>query len=811
MALTPVQEIDRLAVDCELLHDIVHGPATGAGSTVQTEGGQVVTVAKLLNDKSDEIDAAAGAVPVVTQLAANAQASANQAATQAGVGAAANRIYASTAAGIAATTDQQYFYVPSTNASGSYDVWQNQAGAAVSAGITLPSLVAVQAHSQAITNLNARTATLRFIPLTQYYDVIWGVCIDGAYTVWLDSAGTFHSTHTHAEFSQFATLREYVPKVMPLTQGSALDYGVTIDGTLKIWVDSSGVFHSTHTHTEFGQFAMLRDLAPKVVPLAKGQDYAYGVVVDGAYLTWIDSVGVFHSTHTHPEIAPLQAVVAEIQTQLESGALGGNSSGYLVEQVAKVNGGTTEQQIMVLDGQSQYRQLTLDGYNWRAPVVHHNTAVRCITDHEFVGGNDAVTILPTGEIVPESGVVAHTAVYGQSLALGARGFVTYTWDAVNQVFTAATVFSNAPSPHGWYCLAFGDGTVGNPRTGNYFTKFGVLQEAWSGVVGETVCSGFANARNNRLLSKWGFRQRILATSTGLGATPYSGLKKGTAPYASLIASVSGGKATAAGKGWKYYVPTLYIIHGESETGNIADTTYEGYLQEWISDFTTDIMPITGQRQPPVMILSQMNRQKAANEGVTLGQLLAHDNSANIILTGPKYQHLYYDDAHMLAEGYVKQGEYGERTSRHWLAGRKWQPLKPVSVVGAGNTVSIQFNNTLVSGDTVAGPVGVLAFDTTVVKNPGNYGFEYSDGAGTNITNVALGGDGMSVVLTLSANYVVGATVQYAMQSALNLNTMPSGQNTGSRGCLRDTDTRDQSQYDNTNLYNWCVAFRKALS
>ncbi|RQR37859.1 hypothetical protein [Burkholderia sp. Bp9142] len=837
--------ITGIVANWPIIRTFVNG---GATETVETGSGTVPVIAKVVADaqtvfdqaktdliaqKDQEINQAADGVlqqsrSAADQASASAMTSSGNAAVaeqqagiatqQAGIGAAANSIYATTAAGVAGVAAGRYFYVPATSAQGAYDVWLNSAGVAMFTGITLPNLAAVQANTRAIGDLQARGATLRYVPLSAGYDVVWGTCIDGAYRTWVDSVGMFHSTHTHDGLSSLpqalSNIRDLLgvaPKVLPLAPGQSCDYGWFVDGAYKVWVDSAGVFHSTHSHTEFAQFGQLRDIAPKVMPLAKNQDYSYGIVVDGAYRTWIDSVGTFHSTHTHPEIAPLQTAVAAIQEQLDSGAIGGNASGYLVEQVAKVNGGTTEQQIMLLDGQSQYRQLTLDGYNWRAPTVQRTSVVRAVTDYYFAGGNDAVSILPTGEIVPESGMVVHHAIFGQSLALGARGFVTFTWDPVNQVFTAATVFSSVPSPHGVYCLGFGDGTTGYARTGAVFNNFGVLQEAWSGVVGETVCSGFANTRNDKLYTKWGFRQRILMTSTGLGGTPYSGLKKGTAPYNSLISSVAGGKATANGKGWKYFVPTLYIVHGESESGNIADATYAGYLLEWISDFTTDIMPITGQRQPPVMILSQMNRQKASNEGVTLGQVLAHDNNANIILIGPKYQHLYYDDAHMLAEGYVKQGEYGERASRHWLARRKWSPLKPVSVVGAGNTITIQFNNTLASADTVPGPVGALAFDTTVVTNPGNYGFEYADGNGTTITNVALGVDGTSVVLTLSAAYVVGATLQYAMQSALNLNTMPTGQNTGSRGCLRDSDARDQSRFDGTNLFNWCVAFRKTLT
>lgn len=890
IALTTLQPKVDLAVS-SAADALASKQAAAAAADTSTQNAAATNAAAAAAQTSAA--AASGSATTATQQATTAQqqaaaaaASATTASQQAAIGAAANRVYASTALGVAATTDGQYFYVPSTSAQGAFDLWLNKASVATATGITLPNQAAVQATAAAVKDVANRTSTVRYLPLTSGLDVDFGICVDGAFRFWVDSAGVFHSNHDHDGLSDIPWMRTSVKQMqgtavkrLPLANGYDVDFGVLVDGAYRYWIDSTGVFHSTHSHDGLSDIPSLKKtvssiapVAPRVLPIVNGYDVDWGISIDGAFTVWVDSAGVFHSKHTHDGLSDIPAIkasvtamvgqsakklplsngndvewgisvdgkyiisidsagvfhsththteftqlatlatqVAAVQAQLNSGALGGNASGYLVEQVAVANGSVTEQQLMVLDGTSQYRQLTKTGYNWRAPVVHHNTAVRCITDYFFANGNDAVTLLATGEIVPEAGMLVHYPVYGQSLALGARGFVSWTGDATNG-FTAATVFTSAASVHADLCLAFGDGTVGYPRTGTVFNKFGVIREQWPAatVVGETVCSSFANSRNDRLLRLWGVRQRILATSTGLGATPYSGLQKGTSPYNSLISSVKGGMSTAAAKGWKYMVPVLYIIHGESETGNIADTTYAGYLLQWLTDFTADIMPVTGQRNAPSMILSQMNRQKSSNEGVTLGQILAHDNNANIVLIGPKYQHTYYDDAHMLAEGYVKQGEYGERASRHLMAGRKWQPLRPLTVVGSGSTVTVKFNNTLTGDDMVAGPLGALALDTTVVADPGKYGFECTDTSVT-VTNVALGADGTSVVITLSGTPASGSSIQYAMQSSLNLNTMPTGQNMGSRGCLRDSDTRDQSRFDATNLYNWCVAFRKTIS
>jgi hypothetical protein len=42
--------VAKAVTDSGLLHDVVHGPASGAGSTVATEGGEVKTVAKAIGD-----------------------------------------------------------------------------------------------------------------------------------------------------------------------------------------------------------------------------------------------------------------------------------------------------------------------------------------------------------------------------------------------------------------------------------------------------------------------------------------------------------------------------------------------------------------------------------------------------------------------------------------------------------------------------------------------------------------------------------------------------------------------------------------
>ena len=105
------------------------------------------------------------------------------------------------------------------------------------------------------------------------------------------------------------------------------------------------------------------------------------------------------------------------------------------------------------------------------------------------------------------------------------------------------------------------------------------------------------------------------------------------------------------------------------------------------------------------------------------------------------------------------------------------------------------------------PVPPLALDTTQVTNPGNYGFEYTDGSGAPpaITSVQLvAADTVQITLAAAP---VGANkrVRYAYTSKGNVTPGPIS---GVRGNLRDSDPTP-SLYGNT-LQNWGITFDLAV-
>lgn len=277
-------------------------------------------------------------------------------------------------------------------------------------------------------------------------------------------------------------------------------------------------------------------------------------------------------------------------------------------------------------------------------------------------------------------------------------------------------------------------------------------------------------------------------SSGAGL-PYVSLKKGTTYYQAVIDHVHGLPAPHVVKG-------IHIIHGEADQRDATTRAqYQADLNEWQSDYATDIDAITSQSTQPFLVICQVNSwpqySATAATGPTIGlaQLDAHLANSKVHLIGPKYQ-LGYDTTdyiHLTAQGYARLAQLHRRALQRIIAGTFAGPLYPVSAVRSGTTVTVQFNV----------PEGNLALDTTLVSAQTNYGFQWKDDSNSaSISSVTLGADHTSVVITL--------------------NTTPTGANPKVRygfitqfGNLRDTST--DTYTDGAGMHNWCVHFSQAVT
>jgi hypothetical protein len=379
--------------------------------------------------------------------------------------------------------------------------------------------------------------------------------------------------------------------------------------------------------------------------------------------------------------------------------------------------------------------------------------------------------------------VNHVLATGQSLSVGAIG---------SPALSTSQPYDNK---------MFNTGVISG---GAGLTSFVPLVEASV----ETMSSAFANlvtkdARATLLVGQPAGKTShdLLVSAHGIGGQPYSALKKGgtEAAYANGMAQAKAGHDLAVAAMKSYVVRAVTNVHGESDS-QLDNAAYEANLIEWQKDYETDVKKITGQSDPIPMFHSQISSwtRLAGNPPTSIipsAQLASHVNApGKVILVGAKY-HLPYvaDGVHLTNEGYRHMGEdYAKVYRRVILEGKPWEPVRPKSITRVGAVVTVKMHV----------PAPPLVIDTSIVKDPGNYGFEWISGdpAPPSITSVAVTAPD-TVVITLSATPTPGSRLRYAFTGTPGA---LGGPMTGPRGNLRDSDATPSA--NGYQLFNWCVHF-----
>lgn len=249
-------------------------------------------------------------------------------------------------------------------------------------------------------------------------------------------------------------------------------------------------------------------------------------------------------------------------------------------------------------------------------------------------------------------------------------------------------------------------------------------------------------------------------------------------------------ARAAGK--TYGVGAITVTHGESDAG---DATYATRLYQLYTDYAADIAGITGQTQPPLMIVSQQHAAGGDRTPSTLEQWrIGVDHPTEVVCSGPKYQYPYTPDSiHLMVEGYELMGEkYAQIYYERVVLGRDWRPLQPTNVARDGRVITVTFHV----------PVAPLVWEATFQEPhqgtpawSAGKGFELRAGAEPlAIASVEIVGD--TVQITAAADLPAsGVTVGYALSAdppATDGGTAPPAMTqpfigTFRWGLLRDSD------------------------
>lgn len=401
------------------------------------------------------------------------------------------------------------------------------------------------------------------------------------------------------------------------------------------------------------------------------------------------------------------------------------------------------------------------------------------------GARDTTPPPPSPDMKPAFPFLAvnHLLCTGQSLSIGSGGTPALSLEQPfkNQMFSAGVI-----------------------PGGTGLTALAPLVEAKV----ETMSSGLANlvtqlARDEVLKGATPPEDShdLLVSCHGVGGQPYSALKKGTTPYANGIAQVKAALALAGKAGQSYGVRAVTVVHGEADHVK-SNAAYAADLAEWQADYEKDVQALTGQTLPVPILHTQMSSWTKYGQTVSsipVQQLAASvESKGRIQLVGPKYFLPYTDGVHLTNHGYRQLGEYYAKAYRvAILEGKRWEPLRPLAVSRAGATITVRFHV----------PTPPLVLDTTLVSNPGSYGFEFFDASGKppQIASVSLAGPD-TVKVTLAASPTGGQMqIRYAYRGIANA---LAGPKSGPRGNLRDSDvTPSRHGYP---LYNWAVHFSEAV-
>ena len=243
---------------------------------------------------------------------------------------------------------------------------------------------------------------------------------------------------------------------------------------------------------------------------------------------------------------------------------------------------------------------------------------------------------------------------------------------------------------------------------------------------------------------------------------------------------------------------LLWIQGETDISQgTSKEEYKRRLTNLIYDYGNDV----AQNYQPFMVTYQVashtKRSPNHERDIALAQLELSQDEPLIFMACPTYVFPYISDGvHLQSHSSRWLGTYFGKALFHILTEGEFSPLQPSSIVRTGRVITIKFN--------VQHPPLVL--DTTLVTDPGDYGFEvYSGDIKQSIESVGIINSN-AVRIVLDTTPAESVTVKYGV----GVTGSAAGPTTGARGNLRDSDPTNnyfdsEIGYD-YSLYNWCVFF-----
>ena len=260
-------------------------------------------------------------------------------------------------------------------------------------------------------------------------------------------------------------------------------------------------------------------------------------------------------------------------------------------------------------------------------------------------------------------------------------------------------------------------------------------------------------------------------------------------------------ARAAEAGRTYLPKAVFWAQGEQDEGlGTSQAAYVASARALQDDAAAHKLALTGDGSPFPFITYQnaSHTQHAPYQpAIPLAHLQLAEEDADWALAVIMYIMDYTAGEHLTANSSRLAGAYYGLALYQWVFGKAkpWH-LSPAAPVWGAKSIIIPFDHV----------VGALAFDTSRVSDPGNYGFTLVDDLGAAIainTPVIVGN---AVQITTATPIPSGSRLRYAWGAA----GWAPGRLTGARGCLRDSqgDSIKFAAGGNFPMHKYCPIFEK---
>lgn len=365
-------------------------------------------------------------------------------------------------------------------------------------------------------------------------------------------------------------------------------------------------------------------------------------------------------------------------------------------------------------------------------------------------------------------------VYGQSLALGEEAVRVTDFDSLANYADGRIVTENLDHRFGYF---------ENDELKEFAKKLVRYQKRAFELSVYTMAKVLADSIGKDTL--------ICIFPGGQGATAIANLSKGTKPYQKFIEDIKSAYEEATKNGWKFVIPAICWMQGESDIVNYPNTNYHNMLTQIWKDFNEDILTITQQKDSIPFICYQTNsltraaKFKADNYYCCETEVpqtfvdLLRDNS-HFWASGPTYPYACVNEKiHIDAWGQQNIGALAAKSVLGILrGGKRFRGLIPLNITTTNNDVIVRFDV----------PFPPLVLDTIQVRTVDHYGFSVINEENKNIAQSILIESDSVIIHCSESPY--NCKIRYAV----NGEYMKSGNQNGPRGNLRDS------------IGNWCYQF-----